>query len=152
MQTAVKIRRHLTPTPDTMGAVSSAKARRGGVRREVSERVLMNGESGSYEGWALNVSRGGVRVIVEEKVELGQEFEVTIGDPDSSPLQRRGRVVWIQEEQDGLIVGVEFVGISASLRAAPPAVSGEPPAGEGPAAERPAGERPAGERDGSESQ
>ena len=38
--------------------------------RSASGRVL--------EGWALNVSRGGVRVILEENVEPGTEFEVTL--------------------------------------------------------------------------
>ncbi len=95
--------------------------RRGGARREVSERVSLLTEGASHEGWALNVSRGGVRVILEEKVELGQEFDVTVGDPDRSPLQRRARVVWLQEERDGVVVGLEFIGLSGAQRSASPA-------------------------------
>ena len=76
------------------------------------------GEERAYEGWALNVSRGGVRAILEEQLLLGEEFEVTIGD--SNPLVRRARVVWLQEEKDGVIVGLEFIGISGSERAAVP--------------------------------
>src|SRR5436189_246209 len=54
--------------------------RRGGARREVTERVTLRSEEGPpLEGWALNVSRGGLRVILEEKVVLGQKFDVTIG-------------------------------------------------------------------------
>ena len=63
------------------------------------------------EGWALNLSRGGLRCILEEKVELGAEYFVTLGDGEDVGA-RRARVVWVQEEPDGVIVGVEFVGLS----------------------------------------
>ena len=93
--------------------------RRGGARREVSERVtLKNQEGGTFEGWALNVSRGGVRAILEEKVVLGQRFDVTIGTDDA--LVRQSRVVWVQEEPDGVIVGLEFTGLSGTHKSAPP--------------------------------
>jgi hypothetical protein len=82
--------------------------RRAGTRREVSERITLVHDGGSFEGWALNVSRGGVRAILEDKVELGREFDVEVGAEDS--LKRRGRVVWVQEEPDGVIVGIEFLG------------------------------------------
>jgi len=63
------------------------------------------------EGWALNVSRGGVRVILEEKIEPGTHFEVTLiggpGDADP-PSPQVGCVVWIQEEPDGVVAGIEF--------------------------------------------
>jgi hypothetical protein len=88
--------------------------RRGGVRREVSERITLTHEGGSLEGWALNVSRGGVRAILEEKVELAKEFDVEVGAEDS--LKRRGRVVWVQEEPDGVIVGIEFVGVATTAQ------------------------------------
>ena len=95
--------------------------RRGGARREVSERVLLQGSSGAREeGWALNVSRGGVRVILEQAVQLGQEFDVTVGEANHSPLQRRARVVWVQEEKDGVVVGLEFIGVSGQHRSVPP--------------------------------
>jgi len=63
------------------------------------------------EGWALNVSRGGVRVILEGKVDLGAEFEVTMteGTGVNAPKTRRmGRVVWVQDEPDGVVAGIEF--------------------------------------------
>ena len=72
------------------------------------------------EGWALNVSRGGVRVILEEKVELGKEFDVTVGDPAKGGTAARGRIVWVQEEPDGVIAGVEFVGQSGTHKSSPP--------------------------------
>lgn len=93
--------------------------RRGGARREVTERVTLKSEAGAtLEGWALNVSRGGVRAILEEKVVLGQKFDVVIGADES--MVRQSRVVWVQEEPDGVIVGLEFAGLSSTLKAAPP--------------------------------
>jgi hypothetical protein len=95
--------------------------RRGGARREVSARVFLKNSSGEclHEGWALNVSRGGVRAILEEKLDLGQEFDVDVGDPGDQP-SRRGRIVWVQEEPDGVIIGIEFVGLSGTHKSAPP--------------------------------
>ena len=81
--------------------------RRGGARREVTERVTLRSDDGKthdgktpkiLEGWALNVSRGGVRAILEEKVTLGQTFEVSIGTDEVQT--RPGRVVWVQEEPE----------------------------------------------------
>jgi hypothetical protein len=93
--------------------------RRGGARREVTERVtLKSEEGGTFDGWALNVSRGGLRAILEEKVVLGQKFDVGIGTDD--PALRPSRVVWVQEEPDGVIVGLEFTGLSGMHKSAPP--------------------------------
>jgi hypothetical protein len=56
------------------------------------------------EGWTLNVSRGGLRIIVEGSVELGRIYSWAVGDGPA----REGRVVWVQDEPDGQICGVEF--------------------------------------------
>src|SRR5579859_6059345 len=104
----VKNRRSLTQTADDTGTGVHA-TRRGGARREVSVRVTLAARGSSsratqlLEGWALNVSRGGVRVILEDKVELGAEFEVTLAPADASDANdaRVGRIVWVQEEPDG---------------------------------------------------
>lgn len=145
-------RRSLTPSlgvPVTKDGVHLM--RRAGTRREVTERIALRvtrrepapGETsdrasdtapegasaasagasdGSFDGWALNVSRGGVRCILEEKVALGAEYDVTIGVEGDSPLTRRGRIVWVQEEADGSIVGIEFLSLSGMHKA----VSGVP--------------------------
>jgi hypothetical protein len=98
--------------------------RRGGARREVTERVTLRYEDGRIlEGWALNVSRGGLRAILEEKVVLGQKFEVGVGSDET--IQRMGRIVWVQEEPDGVIVGIEFTGLSGMHKSAPPPPPGE---------------------------
>lgn len=108
----VKNRRSLTPDLGipAAGGVDAHGMRRGGPRRELTERVHLLGTNlKTREGWALNVSRGGVRVILEERVELGEEYEVTIGIEEASSLNRQARVVWLQEEPDGFIVGMEFL-------------------------------------------
>ncbi|MBX3262772.1 MAG: PilZ domain-containing protein [Labilithrix sp.] len=93
--------------------------RRGGARREVTERVTLRSDDGRVlEGWALNVSRGGLRAILEDKVILGQKFEVGVGTDES--IHRVGRIVWIQEEPDGVIVGIEFTGTSGTHKSVPP--------------------------------
>jgi hypothetical protein len=97
--------------------------RRGGARREVTERVtLRNEERRAFDGWALNVSRGGLRAILEEHVSLGQKFEITLGVDET--IVRSGRIVWLQEEPDGVIVGIEFTGLSAIHPSVPPAPLG----------------------------
>ncbi len=93
--------------------------RRGGARREVTERVTLRHEDGRVlEGWALNVSRGGLRAILEDKVILGQKFEIGLGSEEV--LHRAGRIVWVQEEPDGVIVGIEFTGMSGTHASQPP--------------------------------
>ncbi len=114
------IRRSLTPFTG-QPAVNGVHARRAGVRHELTERVRLTTEAGEVlEGWALNISRGGVRVILEGKVLLGEELDVTVGEQNPA-ARSRGRIVWIQEEKDGLIVGVEFIGLSGTHRAIAPA-------------------------------
>jgi len=105
--------------------------RRGGPRREVTERVTLKAEDGrTLEGWALNVSRGGIRAILEDKVILGQKFEVSVGTDDS--VRRVGRVVWVQEEPDGAIVGLEFTSLSGTHKSTPPADGVPDPEGGAP--------------------
>ena len=121
MSLAVKNRRSLTPwhgLPNQKGV--HAMRRTGGARREVSERVVLKAGAEEHEGWALNVSRGGVRVILEQKVELGKEFDVTVGDPEKGGTAAKGRIVWVQEEHDGAIAGVEFTGMSGTHPSVPP--------------------------------
>ncbi|HEY2511528.1 MAG TPA: PilZ domain-containing protein [Polyangiaceae bacterium] len=141
-------RRSLTPSTGMPNVSPGAHAmRRGGRRHTVSERVTFRPRRGgnedganepAREGWVLNISRGGLRAILDEgtgKVELGDEFEILVGDPESA-LGKHGRIVWLQEEPDGFVVGVEYVGLSGTHSAVPPApestasvdASGENPA------------------------
>ena len=94
--------------------------RRNAARREISARVALKSRAGEVlDGWALNVSRGGVRVILEGKVELGGEFEITVAEDGASHAgPQRCRVVWVQQEPDGVVAGIEFLG-SNTVKAAP---------------------------------
>jgi hypothetical protein len=104
-----KNRRSLTPTTGIPVGDDVHHTRRGGARHEVSARVSLKAASGELlEGWALNVSRGGIRVILEEKVELGSEYEVTMSTGEDPATPVTGRVVWVQEEPDGVVAGIEF--------------------------------------------
>lgn len=96
----------------------------GGARREISSRITLVREGTEHDGWALNISRGGIRVVIEGRVELGQEYEVRDLDPEvaeGGPFM--ARVVWVQDEPDGAIVGLEFVGDLPKLIERPTSVA-----------------------------
>ncbi len=78
----------------------------GGPRREASERVYLRSEESQNEitAWTLNLSRGGVRLIVEDAVVVGSAYLVVIGDDQPRPAT----VVWIREEADGQIAGLKY--------------------------------------------
>jgi hypothetical protein len=107
------------PKPDQHGQRRSA----GGARREASDRIVFRSEGVETNGWTLNVSRGGIRVIVEENIELGREYELLIGDQQTP---RRGRVVWVQDEADGQIAGVQYLDVEGSSPPSPEGSKSEP--------------------------
>jgi hypothetical protein len=72
----------------------------------VSEVVAFRAEGKVVDGWALNMSRGGLRAALEERVAVGSEWDVAVGETNEP---RRARVVWVREEKDGCIVGVSFL-------------------------------------------
>jgi hypothetical protein len=97
------------PTPATHIDADASASRRGGLRHGVSMRVTLKAQSGEVlTGWALNVSRGGVRVILDGKVELGRELEVSLSTGADPVTSCAGRVVWVQEEPDGIVCGIEL--------------------------------------------
>jgi hypothetical protein len=95
-----------------------ARARRlvGGARREASERVILRTAGFETHGWTLNVSRGGLRVVVEETLQKGAEYEVVVGDSDNDAA-RAASVVWVKDAADGQIVGLQYL----DSEGAPPA-------------------------------
>jgi len=117
----VKNRRSLTPDIGVPAVDGAHPVRRGGARHEVTDRVRLVGKNMKLrDGWALNISRGGVRAILEENVDLGEEYEITIGEEGTpGSLTRKGRVVWVQDEPDGVIVGFEFILASGAHALAP---------------------------------
>jgi hypothetical protein len=90
----------------------------GGSRREATERVRLRRGSFQTNGWTLNISRGGARLVLEEAVELGEQYEAELGlDTEPRPV----RIVWTQDEADGQIVGVQFLDDAGSVP--PPSVT-----------------------------
>lgn len=85
----------------------------GGARREASDRVVLRVGDGQVEipAWTLNVSRGGLRLVVEEPVVIGGCYSVSIGD--SAP--RQAQVIWVREEADGQIAGLKFLEATETL-------------------------------------
>ncbi|MDI1443969.1 PilZ domain-containing protein [Polyangium sp. 6x1] len=108
-------RRSLTPTLDPPPSTVRL-GRRTSPRRPFSERVVFRRGEREVQGFALNISLGGLRAILDESVGLGDCFEVLLGDEGS----RSGRVVWIQEELGGAIVGLAFLEGAGTAREAEP--------------------------------
>lgn len=100
--------------------VRAPRRHAGGARFEASERVLVRGEGFETHGWTLNVSRGGIRAIVEDPLLQGVEYQLTVGDEETA-LARRAAVVWLQDEADGQIVGLKYLDVDDST---PPAKDG----------------------------
>ncbi len=108
-RTRLKNRRSLTPSTLPAAGDDVHATRRGGARHDVTARVTLKAKDGMVlEGWALNISRGGVRVILEDKVEPGADFDVVLTTEGEAASPLVGRVVWVQEEPDGVVAGIEF--------------------------------------------
>ena len=86
--------------------------------------MTLRGPDFETHGWTLNVSRGGMRAIVEDPVKSGVEYVLLVGDNEDSA--RKVAVVWVQDEADGQIVGVRFLDATGSV---PPQPPGSPGAG-----------------------
>ena len=99
------------------GAPRAAR-RQLGPRYESSDRVTLRHDERTLSGWALNVSQGGLRMIVEDPLQVAEVFDVLVGEAPPRP----GRIVWVREEADGRIAGIEF--LDAVLDGASPS---EPP-------------------------
>jgi len=104
--------------PDT--EVRAPRRHAGGARREASERVVVRASSGSASdfethGWTLNVSRGGIRAIVEDPLVQGMEYQLLVGGggegEEEAAVPRRASVVWLQDEADGQIVGLKYLDV-----------------------------------------
>lgn len=102
-----------------LGGSSRPPQRRstGGARHGASDRVILVGDGREIEGWALNVSRGGVRVVLEDPVAVGCDYELRMGE-DGEPF-RPARVVWLHQEADGEIAGLQFLDVEGSVPGPP---------------------------------
>jgi len=66
-----------------------------------------------FIGWALNLSRGGLRIVVEDPIELNADYSVVIGDDEHHP--RPCRVAWIREVAGGQIAGLQFLDVQGTI-------------------------------------
>jgi hypothetical protein len=105
-------------TPPGIPAMGSPAHRRSSPRIETSARVTLIWHPSAADsaqpsqGWAINRSAGGVRVLVElSGFELAQRVDVQVGDEEPA---RSGQVVWLQQESDGMILGIAYDGATAS--------------------------------------
>jgi hypothetical protein len=105
------------PTPPP--SVHAQRRAAGGPRHASSERVRLQNGKDEVAGWTLNVSRGGIRVVVEEPVQLHTDY-LMVTDEQAAP--RSVRVVWIREEGGGQIVGLQFLDSDGTI---PPAEENE---------------------------
>ncbi len=125
-------RRSLTPPTGLQGVLAQRRGS-GGARREISARVTLRTGDAEYDGWALNISRGGIRVVIEGHVTLGQPCQVLGYNPeDPDAPARPARVVWMQDEPDGAVLGLAFLdeppsAASSVPPSSPPAPSASPP-------------------------
>jgi hypothetical protein len=86
--------------------------------------VLLRAGEFTTHGWTLNMSRGGIRAIVEDALTQGVEYQLVVGDEEAGK-PRRASVVWLQDESDGQIVGLKYLdGEDGSV---PPKDSSVPP-------------------------
>ncbi len=97
-----------TPVPKNDAFAQAPKRRHGGgCRRPATDRVSLLRNDHEFIGWTLNVSRGGVRIVLEDSIESDVEYMVVFGANAANP--RPVRVAWIQEEAGGQIAGLQFL-------------------------------------------
>jgi hypothetical protein len=64
-------------------------------------------------GWALNVSRGGIRIVLESSIEKHGDYMCVLGDDEAHP--RPVRVAWIRDEAGGQIVGLQYLDAEGTI-------------------------------------
>ena len=70
--------------------------------------VLIKGFSAAYP--VVNVSKGGLALVCEEKLDQGKKVMVQLLAPNEKPLNLRARVRWRRQTDSGdMLLGVEFM-------------------------------------------
>jgi hypothetical protein len=60
-----------------------------------------------FEGWSLNVAHGGMRIITEEPLRVGDLIQVEVTSAGKNYLGR-ACVAWVRAEADGVVAGLKF--------------------------------------------
>jgi len=100
-----------TNRPPSSDTPHNQRRQSGGARVEASDRVVIRNGGLEASGWTLNVSRGGLRAVLEQPLDPGLEYEVEVGEAGA----RRACVVWTKAEADGQIVGLRFLDVEGSV-------------------------------------
>jgi len=98
-------------TPPSSETPHNQRRQGGGARTELSERVTLRWNDLEATGWTLNMSRGGLRAVVESPLDPELEYLVAVGDGPA----RRACLVWSKGEADGQIVGLRFLDVEGSV-------------------------------------
>ena len=70
-----------------------------------------------YTGRVVDISAGGLRLICDRPVELGERVDVAVNLPARTiPYQLPGRVVWVKPASSGSECGVQFLDLSPDQR------------------------------------
>jgi len=76
-------------------------------------KIIVRANKKEYFATTQNISSGGIRVILEDKLEVGTDTQITIFT--SRQIECQARVVWVlpaDEIQDSFDTGIEFTQIS----------------------------------------
>ena len=98
---------------DTSSLTAPKRRHNGGSRKPSSDRVTLRKDDQVYFGWALNISRGGIRIVLEDSIEPHTEYTFVLGDDDAHP--REIRVAWIRDESGGQIAGLQFLDTEGTI-------------------------------------
>jgi len=60
-----------------------------------------------FDGWALNVCHGGMRIITEQPLKEGDILQIEVSS-SGTPYMGKVRVCWVRQEADGVVAGLEF--------------------------------------------
>ncbi len=98
---------HMMPT-----GPSDESVHRGARRR--STRYPLHGEVRvtapiEAEGFLFNASAGGLRLALDQRVEVGAILDLVVTFDETRRSVERGEVVWARELPDGWLVGLRFV-------------------------------------------
>jgi hypothetical protein len=75
--------------------------------KEVDGKITEVEVEALFEGWALNVCKGGMRIITEQPLKEGDVISVEVTS-SGVPYAGQARVCWVREQQDGVIAGLRF--------------------------------------------
>ena len=87
------------------------KEKRRYKRYPVDSRLIVmskNVRGKESRGWCLNISKGGARIMINQKLTIGEILEIKI-ERANDWRKVTGRVVWVKPLADGCIAGIAFI-------------------------------------------